>query len=113
MRFPSDRTMLSLASLDNASEGKSTPDGRQFAKVQVSDDHLRMWEIDPAELDTLEAEGWIDLLPPADDDQADTAKVQVTAKGRYALTRWVRKNYRRLPQLIRDTAFLLVETKAK
>jgi hypothetical protein len=110
MTFPPDRTMLSLAALDNASEGKSTPDGRQFARVRVSDDRLQMWEIDPAEIDRLEAEGWVELLPPADDDEPDAAKVQVTAKGEYALHRWVRKHHRRIPQLIRDTAFLLVET---
>ena len=111
MTFPTDRTMLSLAALDNASEGKSTPDGRQFARVQVSDGRLHLWEIAPAELDELERQGWVELVPPADGDEDDTAKVQVTDRGRYALTKWVRKHHRRLPQLIRDAAFLLLEAR--
>jgi len=111
MTFPPDRAMLSLAALANASEGKSTADGRQFARVQVSDDKLQMWEIDPTEIDRLEVEGWVELLPPADDDGEGTAKVRVTDKGRYALTKWVRRHHRRIPQLIRDAAFLLVEAK--
>jgi hypothetical protein len=53
MTFPDDRTMLSLCMLDNASEGKSTPDGRQFASVQVRDDRMQLWQIDPAEIETL------------------------------------------------------------
>lgn len=81
MTFPPDRAMLSLCALDNASEGKSTPDGRQFEQVRVTDDRLQVWEIAPAELDSLEAEGWVELLPPADGDEGDTAKVRVTDKG--------------------------------
>lgn len=108
MTFPPDRTMLSLAALDNASEGKSTPDGRQFAQVRVSDDRLQLWQIAPAEIDELERQGWLELLPPAEGDEGDTAKVLVTDKGGYALTKWVRKNHRRLPQLLRDNAALLV-----
>jgi hypothetical protein len=63
MRFPADRCMITLAALDNAADGKATSDGRQFAAVQLTDDQLGLWEIAPAELDTLEAEGWVDLLP--------------------------------------------------
>jgi hypothetical protein len=102
MRFPADRTMISLAALDNASDGKATSDGRQFAAVQLTDDQLGLWEIAPAELDTLEAMGWVDLLPPAPDEDDDRPRVAVTEKGRYALTKWIRSNRRRIPQLTRE-----------
>ena len=99
MTVPSDRCMISLAALDNASEGKSTSDGRQYAEVKLTDDQVSLWEIIPSELDRLEAEGWIDLIPPAADEPDDAARVAVTERGRYALTKWVRLNRRRIPQL--------------
>lgn len=108
MTFPPDRAMLSLCFLDNASDGKYTPDGRQFAQVCVTDDKLQLWEIDPAEIDQLEAEGWLELLPPAEGDEDDKARMRVTPKGEYAVTKWVRHNRRRLAQLIRDHAALPV-----
>jgi hypothetical protein len=109
MTFPPDRTMISLAALDNASAGKSTPDGRQFAEVRLTDDTLQLWEVAPDELDTLEAAGWVELLPPETDDPDDIAKIRVTKDGKYWVKRWVKLNRRRLPQLLRDHAGLLVE----
>ena len=100
MRFPSDRCMLSLFSLDNARTGRFTPDGRQFAEVVLSDDAEALWEILPAELDELEAAGWVELLPPAEDDKPDTARAAVTPKGRYGLKRWVQQNRRRIGRLV-------------
>ena len=99
MTFPSDRTMISLAALDNASEGKATADGRQYAEVKLTDDRISLWEIIPSELDRLEAEGWIDLIPPAADEPDDAARVSVTRKGKYAVERWIKMNRRRIPQL--------------
>jgi hypothetical protein len=91
--------MISLAALDNASEGKATPDGRQYAEVQLTDEQVSLWEIAPAELDQLEAEGWVELLPPADDEPDDRPRVAVTQKGRYAVGKWIKQNRRRIPQL--------------
>jgi hypothetical protein len=102
MRFPADRCMISLAALDNASDGKATSDGRQFASVQLTDDQLGLWEIAPAELDTLEAMGWVELLPPALDEPDDRPPAAVTAKGKYAVERWIKLNRRRIPQLTRE-----------
>lgn len=103
MTFPPDRAMLSLASLSHASGGKYTPDGRTFARVQITDETHRLWEILPAEMDELERQGWIEFLPPTPDDP-DAAPVRVTAKGEYALTRWLQQNRRRVRALI-DTHY--------
>lgn len=104
MTFPDDRTMLSLASLGHASGGKYTPDGRTFARVQITDDTHRLWEVLDAEMYELERQGWIEMIEAKPDDPPDQAGVRVTTKGEYALTRWLQKNRRRVRELI-DTHY--------
>lgn len=100
MTFPPDRAMLSLASLSHASGGRYTPDGRTFARVQITDEAANLWEIRPAELDELERQGWVALLPPGPEDKPESALVRVTEAGRYWLTRWLQTNRARVRQLI-------------
>lgn len=98
--YPDDRTMLTLASLAVSSRGRYSPDGGQYATVEVSEHQRVEWEIRPAELDELERLGWVELLPPRDDAPPDQAELRVTAKGDYWLTRWLKANRRRVPQLL-------------
>lgn len=96
--------MLSLASLSHASGGNYTHDGRTYARVQITEATVNLWEIRPTELDELERQGWVSLLPPGPDDPPDTALARVTEAGRYWLTRWLQKNRQRLRELI-DTHY--------
>lgn len=100
MIFPPDRAMLSLAALDQASVGRYTTDGRTLVRVYLTDDTVNLWDVLPGEMDDLEAEGWVELLPPGPDDPEHLATIAVTSKGRYALTRWLQKNRRQIRQLI-------------
>ena len=103
MTFPPDRCMTSLLALDNAATGGLTGDGRLFVRVGEA-----VREVLTTDLDELERLGWVELLPPANET---TAVARVTDRGRYWLGRWVRRHHRRIPQLIRDVAFLLVEAR--
>ena len=49
---------------------------------------LDAWGVTQAELDELEQREWITLEPPGDDDEGGIA---VTAKGKYWLNRWLKK----------------------
>lgn len=91
MNWPPPRTMFSLAALDNADGGKYTPDGRVFVEVSGG-----LWRVLGSEIDDLTARGWLDQLPPRDQD---TAVLAVTDAGRYWLTRWANKNKRRMTEL--------------
>jgi hypothetical protein len=97
MNFPAQRTMLSLTCLSHCAAGYSTSDGRLVAVMGVDGaGRGRAWEVLPAELDELEARGWVSLDPPAEGDAPNTARVRVTDAGRYWLKRWAVKNRREL-----------------
>jgi hypothetical protein len=90
-----DRLYLTLASLSFSSRGSYTPDGRQYAQVEVSELDRTDWLILPDEIDRLEAWGWIELLPPGSDEPPDHAKMQVTDRGDYWLKKWLKKKCKR------------------
>ena len=102
MPSPDDRLHLTLAALAVAARGRYTPDGRQYATVEIDERQRVEWQILPAELDRMEAWGWIELLPPA--EGTGDAPVRVTEKGDYWLTKWLKRNRRRLPQLLAEYA---------
>lgn len=95
-----DRTMLTLFALGCSSRGRYSPDGRQYATVEVSESERCEWEIRPAEIDELEGRGWLALLPPRPGAPEDQAEVLVTERGGYWLRKWLKQNRRRLRSLL-------------
>jgi hypothetical protein len=85
VKFPAERTMLSLAAIVHGVEGEATDCGRLIVK------HDRgLWEVFPSELDTLESLGLVRLEPTAPGDDANTCGVSATDRGRYWHSRWDR-----------------------
>lgn len=95
-----DRLMLTVCAMSHAASGRYTPDGRQYAQVEIDERQRVEWEILPGEIDELEARGWAELLPPGPDDPPDRARVKLTDKAGYWLRRWLKTNRRRLPGLL-------------
>lgn len=100
MTFPPARTMFSLTALDHADGGKYTPDGRVFASIGD-----KLWQVLGSEIDELTARGWLNQLPPRDEN---TAVLVVTDAGRYWLTRWAKKHRGRLSVLASMELSILV-----